>query len=184
MRNLFGILVTLILAFVGVGIVRPQTLQKIDEAWEPVAHDRIEVKLEDGASIELNDLGDYVLWMEGPASDAQWDSAAQTYVQLIDSSTRLPIASSRVGIDFEYERGDRRAVALSRVSVLRSGFYDLSFGRVDPDALGARGFKLALNSAQQVTDQSRQATWCMIGGIAVGVVMGIVALWMLSRKPA
>ena len=183
MRNPLGILVAIALVFVGVGVVRPHTVRLIDESWETVVRERLEASLADRASIEVERLGDYVVFLEGPASDSLWATAGDTWVQLLDWQTRLPLQATKHGVDYSYELDGRRAVGLSQVTVSRSGIYEISFGRIDPSDLHARGFKLALSPRQQVIEQSRRATSMLVGGIAVGIVMCIIALTMLARKP-
>jgi hypothetical protein len=183
MRNPIGILVAIALVVVGVGVVRPHTIRLIDESWQPVAQERIEVPLTEGASVELNQLGTYILFLEGPAADPLWSAAGDTWVQLLDWQTRLPLDARRHGVDVSYELDGRRALGLSQFTVSRSGVYDLTFGRTNIADLDSRGFKVALSPAEQVTEQSRKATTFLVGGIAAGVLMGIIALSMLAKKP-
>jgi hypothetical protein len=183
MRNPIGILVAIALVFLGVGVVKPHTTRLIDEAWQPVAETRLEVPMTEGASVELNELGSYIIFLEGPAADPLWATAGDTWIQLLDYQTRLPLGATRHGVDVSYELDGRRAVGISQVTVSRSGVYDLSFGRTNAADLDSRGFKVALSPAEQVTGQSRRATAFLVGGITVAVLMAIVALSMLAKQP-
>jgi hypothetical protein len=182
MRNLIGILVAIGLAAAGVGVVRPHTIRLIDEAWEPVVEGRLELPLTERAPVELSQLGDYLVFLEGPASDPLWSTAGGLWIQLLDRQSGRPLDASRHGADFSYELDGRRAQALSRVAVSRTGTHELSLGSAGSTEFHTRGFQLTLSPASLVVEQSRRATSWLVAGIAAGIVMGIFALSMLSTR--
>jgi hypothetical protein len=182
MRNPVGLLTAIALVVVGVGVVRPHTIRLIHESWEPVVKEQLEVPLNEQASVEVSQLGDYVVFLEGPAGDPLWITAAETWVQMLDWRTHQPLGATRHGVDFSYELDGRRAQSISRVTVLQAGFYEPSLSNTDSIDLHARGFKLTMSPAKLVVEQSRRAGSLKVGGIAVGIVMGIIALSMLARR--
>jgi len=184
MRNLVGILIVIVLVVVGVGVVRPHTVRLMHEAWEPVMTEQIEVPLDKQASVELNQTGDYVVFLEGPAGDALWDTAAGEWLQLVDWQTHHPLRTTRQGVDYSFELDGKRSQSLSRVTVAQAGTYEASLGDTALSDLHARGFQLTVSPAKLVVEHSRQATTWMIGGIAVGILMGIFGLGVLTSRQA
>jgi hypothetical protein len=183
MRNLTGILIAVVLVVLGLGVVRPRTARYIDEAWEPVVQARIEAPLTGGNLIELSTPGEYLIFIDGPADNPLWDSATEQWIQLLDAGHGRPMPGGAHGADFSYEHDGRRAVSLARVSAL-PGDYELEVREGASAELHAAGFRVLVSPADLVTKQSRQATIGLAVGCAAGVLMGIIALSMLLRRPA
>ena len=176
MRKLIGILIAIALVLVGVGVVRPHTLRLMHESWEPVVQQRVQVSLGGQDWFELTQLGDYVVFLEGPPKDPLWESGNLPWVQILNGQTHQPVPGNREGVDFAYEFDGKRARSIARVSISQAGDYEASFGSAEVVGLRDRGFVLTLCPAKLVVEQSRKSTTWMIGGIALGIVMGIFGL--------
>jgi hypothetical protein len=183
MRNLSGILVAIVLVLVGIGVVRPQTKRLIGEAWAPVLAERIEFSLSGDEPVELPQTGDYVIFIEGPAEHPLWESAEGQWLQLVDWQSGRPLAGGKHGADFAYEHDGKRVQSLSRITVPRTGKYEVNVGRNATIELKAAGFQAVLSPAKLVTDQSRMATTWFVAGCAAGLFLGVIALAMLTRAP-
>ena len=184
MRQILSILSALALVFAGVGVVRPQTIRLVESSWDPVVKEQLRIRLVAREPIALHSAGDYIVFLEGPAGDPLWKQSGDLWVELIDDLTRKPIPATRQGVDYAFDRDGRHSKALTKVVVKTAGVFELGLGRTDPRELVSHGFNVAVSPAKVVDEQSWEARLWLIGGIAVGVVMGIVALSILTKRHA
>jgi hypothetical protein len=180
MRRLLGILFAIGLVFAGVGFVRPQVIERSKAAWEPVVRSLQVMPFEEGESVELGTPGEYIVFLEGPVGDPGWASAAGIGVQLIERQSRQPLTSARQNLKYAFDHGGRHYQAIERVPVKNPGTYDLSLGGAARSGLDKNGFEVAVSPVKLVDSQAWKSKLWLAGGIAAGIVMGIVALSLLS----
>jgi len=181
MRRLLSILFALALVFAGLGVVRPQVIQRSRAAWAPVGQSPLVLAFEEGTTIEITQTGEYVAFVEGPAGDTGWSSLSELAFQLTERQTRRPLPPSRRELAFSYDLDGRHAQAVDALAIANTGTYELGLGRAAHRGLDARGFEIFLCPLKVVDAQAWKSRLWLIGGIAAGVLMGLVALSMLSQ---
>jgi len=182
MRNVLHILFAIILVAAGIGIVRPHTMRLVRESWEAVARDQRKTLLISHELVELDQPGDYVVFLEGPSGDSLWDQSDETWIQLFDCQTQRPLPMTSQGLDYAYDLDERHAQALAKVSVPGAGTYELDLGSMDSDDFVSREYRIALSPVKVVDRQSWRARLWLAAGIATGTLMGIVAIAMLAKR--
>lgn len=180
MRRLLGFLFAIGLVFAGLGVVRPQAISHSKAAWEPVVQSLGVMPFEEGATVELSATGEYIVFLEGPAGNPGWTSAAGIGVQLIEQVSKQPLTSARQNLSYAFDHAGRHHQAIERVPVKSTGKYDLSLGGAARSDLGKQGFRIVVAPVKLVDAANWRSRLWLAGGIAAGVIMGIVALSLIS----
>jgi hypothetical protein len=180
MRRLLGILFAIGLVFAGVGVVRPQVISRSKAAWEPVVKSFLVMPFEEGAPVELNSPAEYLVFLDGPVGDPAWASTAGIALQLIERQSGQPLTSARQNLHYAFDHGGRHYQAIERVPVKNPGTYKLSLGGAARSDLDKHDFQVVVSPVKLVDAQAWKSKLWLAGGIAAGIVMGIVALSLLS----
>jgi hypothetical protein len=180
MRRLLGLLGCLALVLAGLGVVRPQVVERSRSAWEPVAQSGLSAPYDEGAEIEIERKGEYVAFLEGPAQDEAWSQPGELGVQILERRTMRPLSTSRQNLDYAYALDGRRARAIEHVVIANPGTYELTLGRAASKHLDQRGFLVRLCPLKIVDAQAWKSRLWLVGGITAGVLMAAVGLSMLS----
>lgn len=179
MRRLLGLLFAIGLVLAGLGVVRPQVIKRSKAAWDPVVRSLLVMPFEEDAEIEISAPGEYIVFLEGPVGDPAWAGAAGMGVQLFERQSHQPLTSSRQNLDYSFDHGGRHHQAIERVPVKNPGTYTLSLGGMTRGDYKKQGFKVVVSPVKLVDSQTWKSRLWLGGGVAAGVLMGIVALSFL-----
>lgn len=174
------ILAAVALVVLGVAVVRPYTDERSAEAWQPVVGSLQRVAPKTGKRVDLAAPGDYLVFLEGPASDPLWESSnlEGVWVELVDDQSGQPLRANPE-VDYEFATAETRVHALSRVRITRADTYRLEVSGNDVDA---RGFTVAVHPREPVEEQAGLASNWRLGQWGALAFIGASAMFLLFKE--